>query len=198
MTQQYRNLVHYTIAHGAILNRRHTNRPAQVTLDDSALQVMTDLNEHQAFSIDETAPIDSANNKMIACGVRLLFVTNTDGHIVGLITASDLLGKRPIQYLAEHSGRREDIMVKDIMTPKQHLDVFRLTDISNARVGDIVESITQLGRQHMLVVETNEAGQESIRGIFSSTQIGRQLGTPIELSNRANSFAELGKAIASV
>lgn len=196
MSQNYRTLDHYTIAHGALLNRRRASRPDQVTMADPALLVMTDLSENQAFTIDETATIDSANIKMISCGIRLLFVTESSSQIVGLITASDILGERPMQYLAEHSGRREDILVKDIMTPKIHLDVFRLADLANARIGEVVESMAQLGRQHMLVVETDENGQESIRGMYSTTQIERQLGMSIALSNRANTFAELGKAIA--
>jgi hypothetical protein len=48
----------------------------------------------------------------------------------------------------------------------------------------------------MLVTETPEGNDyEVIRGIFSTTQIGRQLGYPVEAGERANSFAELEQVL---
>ena len=72
--------------------------------EDSALVVMTDLNKIKAFTIEATASIEFANSKMIACGVRLLFVMNADDVLVGLITASDLFGETPITHMQKHGG----------------------------------------------------------------------------------------------
>jgi CBS domain-containing protein len=168
--------------------------PQSVTRDASALTVMTDFQNKQAFRIEPTQSIHDANSKMIMCGVRLLFVTDSQNTLSGLITASDILGEKPLKYMSEHGGRRDEILVKDVMTPVSHLEGVTITALADATVDDVVTMMRDSGRQHMLVVEE---GGKSVRGIFSTTQIARQLGEPIELPLRATTFAELGQALAN-
>jgi len=165
-------------------------------LTDAATSVMTDLTEVPSFSIEETASITKANDNMIACGVRLLFVTKENGDLVGLITASDLLGEKPLQLLSKQGGSRDDILVRDIMTGKSSLEALRFADVDKATVGDIIETLKLCNRQHLLVIRSDEKTQvETVCGIFSSTQIGRLLGITIEPSTRVDTFAELERAI---
>lgn len=198
MATRYKALSYFPIARGAKINGPTFNRATDVSLDDAAVTVMTDFNEITPYSIEPTATIDDANDKMIACGVRLLFVCNTDGALLGLVTATDVLGEKPVRYLNEHGGRRDEILAQDIMTPHESLQVLYWHEVLSASVGDIVETMKAFGRQHILVVEPVEvAPGETIRGIFSTSQISRQLGMHIELAERANSFAEIEQAIAS-
>jgi len=198
MANQYKNLSYNTLVRGTKINRRTQNRQTSVSLNNPATIVMTDFSQVSPFSIEPTASIDQTNAKMIACGVRLLFVLdNTDG-LIGLITASDVLGEKPVKYIQERGGIRQDIMAKDIMTPHDKLQALQMADIENACVGDIVETMKTFGRQHILVVEKDQtSGTEYIQGLFSTSQIERQLQMNIELSNRAASFAELEKALLS-
>jgi len=198
MNNKYKVLPHYSIEQGAIVDRRMINRPTDVSLDDSAIQVMTDLNEITPFNIEPTASIDATNEKMIACGVRLLFVTDTENSLLGIVTAKDILGEKPVMYLKEHGGKREDIIVQDVMTPKNKLDVLSFNDVKRATVGDIIETLKMLGRQHTLVEEISENGSSIIRGIFSTTQISRQLGVTIDPTARAHTFADVEKVVLSV
>ena len=197
MSYYYKALPYFAIAADAKINRRTFNRPTNVSFQDSALLVMTDFNEITPFSIEATASIDAANDKMIACGVRLLFATDNSGTLLGLVTATDILGEKPLQYLKEHGGKREEIMVRDVMTAHESLLTLHMSDVQSASVGDIVETMKEFGRQHILVAEPDgdEAG-ETIRGIFSTTQISRQVGFTIELVERANNFAEVKKVLA--
>ena len=194
----FKPLEYYIIDKGVKINRRTTNRPTDVAMDDPAILVMTDFNEITPFSIEPTASIDDANDKMIACGVRLLFVTDNAGSLLGLVTATDTLGEKPLKYLQEHGGRREDIITQEIMTPHEQLLAIRMNDVQTSSVGDIIETMKAFGRQHILVTEpqSQETG-ETIRGIFSTSQISRQVGFTIELVERANNFAEVEKTFAS-
>jgi len=168
-----------------------------VLLEDRAVNVMTDLNKIRTFTIEATATLEFAVTKMIACGVRLLFVMNSENVLVGLVTASDLLGEKPILYLQKNGGAREHILIQDLMTPRESLKTLQLSDVSRSRVGDIVETMLEFGRQHILVVDfQKENHNEYICGLFSTTQISRQLGTTIDVSPRANTFAEVENAIA--
>jgi CBS domain-containing protein len=169
-----------------------------VVQEDPAYAVMTDLNKIKAVTVDATASIDFANSKMIACGVRLLFVMNADDVLVGLITASDLLGEKPITHLQKHGGPRENILVQDIMTPHVKLKTLQMTDVLKARVGDIIETMKAFDRQHILVVDKLDGEtSERICGIFSTTQISRQLGIEINTSPSTNTFAEFKSAMES-
>ena len=197
MINKFKALPHQSMKQDATLNHRMINRATNVSLDEPATVVMTDLNELTPFSIEPTASIDATNEKMIACGVRLLFVTNENENLIGIVTATDILGEKPVQYLKEHGGNREEIMVQDIMTPKYKLDVLNMIDVEKALVGDILETMNLLGRQHTLVVETTGKGKSTIRGIFSTTQISRQLGMHIEPTMRAHTFADVERVVMS-
>src|SRR5260221_13684785 len=69
--------------------------PNRVTLDSPAIEVMTDLAQVAAVTIDRSASLMEANAYMIARGVRSLFVASPEGHVDGLITTTDTLSERP-------------------------------------------------------------------------------------------------------
>lgn len=192
----YNTLKHGSLEAGATYRRPPQVLPERVTLDDPATHVMTDFTKVAAVTMGPCATIGAATQRMIATGVRLLFVCDQYNAVIGVVTATDLQGERPMQYLKEVGGKRDDIFLRDIMTPQERLDVLEMSDVERARVGDIVQTLQRFGRQHALVVDRDEQGRQIIRGLFSSTQISRQLGTNIEPTAVANSFAEVNAALA--
>jgi CBS domain containing-hemolysin-like protein len=168
----------------------------RVTLDNPATDVMTDLTHVTTITIDPAASIEDALQKMIHAGVRLLLVTNPQNVVLGVITAKDIHSEKPIKFLNKVGIRHQDILVRDIMTPAESLDVLRMEDVTRVSVGDIVATLKRVNRQHALVLETQTAGAPfAIRGIFSTSQIGRQLGMSIDDPVIAVTFAELGEAL---
>ena len=165
--------------------------PDRVSLESSALDVMTDLTKVTAITVNPCAPLEAANERMVVSGVRLLLVTDQRHNVQGLITATDLLGDKPMRYLQEVGGKREDIMARDIMTPQGQLEVLEMKEVERAKVGDVVATLLKAHRQHALVVETNEDGNQVIRGILSTKQISLQLGSKREMQDSAATFAEL-------
>lgn len=161
-----------------------------------ALAVMTDLRKIPAATIDPQAPLDAANRFMIRRGVRLLLVTDDDRRVLGLITANDILGEKPVQFGLERGIKRQDILVRDIMTPSARLEVLLYADLARAEVGHIVATLKHSGRQHALVVDdAGDDGVQAVRGIFSASQIARQLGVAIQTTEVAQTFAEIGAAL---
>lgn len=194
----YQTLAYDNLSRNTVLTRPVQMRPGSVSMDDPALLVMTDLRRTLPFVIEPLASIDEANKKMLACGVRLLFVTDASSTILGLITATDILGEKPVTYLETHGGTRDQILVEDIMTPREDLEAFHFGVVARAQVGDVVATLKMFGRQHMLVIDFDASQQrEAVCGLFSSTQIGRQLGMDIIITERANTFAELESLLAS-
>jgi CBS domain-containing protein len=195
MNANYQHLSHEFLAPGSTLIQSHGPRPGSIRFDDRAELVYTDLSQTRPFTVNPTATIDQVNDKMIACGVRLLFVTDADEKLLGLVTYTDLFGDKPVRYIQEHGGKRGDILAQDIMTPLRSLEVLDIGNVLKARVGDIVETIKAAGRQHMLVCSTNENAQQTIVGLFSSTRMEKLLGVKIEFSARAQNFADLERAL---
>ncbi len=196
MKMIYKPLSYSELKPGTVLHRPDHKQPGNVSPNDPAITVMTDLSSVNPITIDPTLSIQAANDKMIAFGVRLLFVTNGEA-VVGIITAYDILGEKPVKHLQEHGGTHAEILVRDIMTPQEQLEVLHLSRVRDANVGDIVETMRSSRRLHALVVERQAGEPDSIRGLFSTTQIGRQLGITVEPSNRANTFAELEEVLVS-
>lgn len=176
--------------------------PETVRLNNPALDVMTDLRRVKAVTIEPSAPVNTALQKMIYAEVRLLLVTNADDIILGVITARDIMGEKPVNYAAESRAPRDAVLVEHIMTPAEHMQVLKISDVLRANVGDIILTLKEANRQHALVVEAASAsagdlswaatsGNDIVRGIFSTSQIGRQLGIEIQPTGRVQNFAEL-------
>jgi len=97
--------------------------------------------------------------------------------------------------------RHGEVLVRDIMTPSDRLEILERDAVSHARVGDVVATLRFAGRQHALVVESSPeapGNEKTIIGIFSLTQIARQLGVPPQqVHDIARTFAEIEAVIAS-
>jgi len=166
-----------------------------VSLDSPALDVMTDLTRVAAATIEPSAPIAAANEYMIARAVRSLFVTAAGGQLLGLVTTTDILGERPVRVIHARGISRSELLVSDVMTPVDSIVAMRIEDVRAAKVGHIVASLKQAGRHHELVSEQLPGGKTCIRGIFSASQIARQLGVPLQITELARTFAEIEEAL---
>ena len=195
MNRQYYPLSAHRLQAGA--RHHHPGQDAQrVRVDSPALAVMTDLKQIPAATIDLEAPVDAANRFMIRRGVRLLLVSDDERRVLGLITSNDILGEKPVQFALERGIKRQEIRVRDIMTPCERLEVLDYADLIHAEVGHIVATLQRTGRQHALVVDMGDDGKtQSVRGIYSASQIARQLGVAIHTTEVAQTFAEIGAAL---
>lgn len=169
----------------------------QQTLASPARQVMTDLTQVSAVVVDPQATMEAAHEMMQQRGVRMLLALDADGTLAGLITANDILGEKPMHLVNQRRIRHSEILVADVMTPMARLDAFEWKAVQSARVGDIVARLQQAQRQHALVTQTAAGGQVLVRGIFSLSQIARQLGIALQLPEGASSFAEIEAALAA-
>lgn len=195
MPKPYHALSSYILQLGTSFYSYHQGLPEIIRLDNSALDAMTDLRRVRAVTVAPGVPIDTALQKMIYAEVRLLLVTDAHDIILGLITARDIMEEKPVNYAAKVRVSHDAILVEHIMTPADQIQVLQMADVLRASVGDIVLTLKNANRQHALVVEPTEdaalSGAEIVRGIFSTTQIGKQLGMEIQPTGRVQNFAEL-------
>lgn len=169
--------------------------PKSVTEDSPAVDVLTDLRHIHAAVIEPTESMETAHAYMVQRGVRLLLVLSKERSLCGLITATDILGEKPLHIAQERRIKHSEILVSDIMTPLDKLEAIPFEDVKTARVGQVIASLRESGRQHTLVKERDSAGRVVICGIFSLTQIERQMGVAIPPSGVAHTFAEIEAAL---
>jgi len=165
--------------------------PDKVTPEDAAATVMTDLTRVTAIIVLPGDSVNEAHRRMIQRGVRLLLVVDQDRKVLGLLTALDILGEKPLLAAAERGLRREELQVRDVMTAQERLEVLSMSDVRTAKVGHIVATLKKAGRQHAVVVDRDAHGRQVVRGLFSATQVARQLGVTIQTSEVARTFSEI-------
>ncbi len=192
MDRDYDALPIRELGAGAGFRRPTYAQAAKVSMESPALEVMTDLTRVTPATIRPQAPLAGANQFMITRGVRLLLVADDHEKVLGLLSATDLLGERPMIVATERGLRRAELTVADIMVPAERIDVIALADVEGARVGHVLETLRRAGRQHALVVD----GEGAVRGIFSLSQIARQLGIAVATGGEvARTFSEIEAAI---
>lgn len=180
---------------GVTYNPAGTSVPKAVKVDSPAIEVMTDLRKIEVATIEKSATLAQANQAMIARGVRLLLVVGENRHIEGLITARDTMGEKPITLIRERGGKHVELTVADLMIPRSSIETLSLDAVLHAEVGHIIATLKEVGRQHTLVIDAS-SGEETVCGVFSATQIGRQLGVPILTFEVARTFAEIEAELA--
>lgn len=188
--REYSALTLVPLAAGALVAAPQP--PERVSLDDPAFAVMTDLRAVRAATTHPHEPIDRAHAHMLQRGVRLLFVIDANGSVVGVLTATDLLGEKPMRFMQSRGVARSDLAVDDLMTPASMLEAIPVQDVAQMRVGHIVATHKAVRRQHIMVAED---GGKRVRGLFSLSQVARQLGLELHTTEVAQTFADIEAAL---
>ena len=195
MSLDYAALPLRPLAAGARIRTATPHGGERPTLESRALRVMTDFAVVPAATVEPGMLVREANEYMIRRGVRSLIVVDATGRIVGIITATDVLGERPIQAALERNVSSAEVAVRELMTPADRMEALPLESLLDARIGHVIATLQRAGRQHALVVERGVDG-DVVRGIFSLSQIASELGVTIESAGVASTFAEIERALA--
>ena len=165
--------------------------PELVHFHDSAMQVFTDFARVYPVTVTADRTIDYALHKMKNSGVRLLLVVDKKHHMIGLISAYQIMGDDPVRLAEDRQLDHSQITVAMLMQPQSDIKVLELSHLRDARVGHIVATLHQLEQKYMIVVD-----QGHVSGLFSASQISRQLGRKIlEEEMPAHSLAEMVHSI---
>lgn len=195
MIRNFTALGSHPLKAGSTIARPTQELAQNVSLNDPAINVMTDLGSVSVVVVRAMTSMEKANAKMIRYGVRTLLVLDDADKVAGILTATDVLGDKPVRFLQQVGGTHADILVRDVMTVQRDLKVLKLEEVKSSRVGDILITLKAAGRQHTIVVEDHADGSQTVRGLFSATQIARQLGVQIRTAEAAKIFAEIEASI---
>jgi CBS domain-containing protein len=182
---------------GTVIAQARDWQTDPVTLDSPALEVMTDLTTVKAATVGPSMTLRQAEQTMIYLGVRTLFVVSEMPAIEGLVTSTDLHGNQQMRLVQQRNIRYEELCVADVMAGLSELDAIDYEDMKAATVGNVVATLRRHGRNHLLVSEATAGEQRRrVRGVISRTQIERQLGLPVPVTEVANTFADVVQMLA--
>jgi CBS domain-containing protein len=145
-----------------------------VALEDPAKSVMTDFSEHSIVTVRADEQIDGALEHMRHAGVRSAFVLDdARERVLGLITAYDIMGEKPLRLEQEMLAGREELLVRHLMESTVDWEVLRIGDVERATVAAVLDAFKRSGRTHLPVVAEQPAGGARLRGVFSSAKLLR-------------------------
>jgi CBS domain-containing protein len=143
---------------------------------DPALSVMTDFRERSSVTVPETLSIDSALEHMKHTGVRCAFaIDESQRLVVGLITAYDIMGEKPMRHMRLTSTPRAQVLVKDLMVRLNDWRVAQVKQVERHTVADVAHLFDETLVTHIVVVESDDSGVERLRGILSAAKVRRLL-----------------------
>lgn len=169
-----------------------TELPEIIHWDDPALQAMVDFKYIKAETISAHDPIDTALMAIKNCQYHTLLVIDHDRKVVGIVSAEDLLGEKPLKVIQEKRLPRAEISVGMVMIPQADLIAIDQENLRHAKVGHIVETLHANKQHFILIIKSDEKNNHSVRGLFSISQISKQLGQDVTKDlSEARSIAEL-------
>jgi CBS domain-containing protein len=143
---------------------------------DPALSVMTDFRERSSVTVPELITIDAALEHMKHTGVRCAFaVDEALRQVVGLITAYDIMGEKPMRHMRLTSTVRAQVLVKDLMLRLPDWHVAQIKQIETQTVAAVARLFDETLLTHVVVMETDEHGAQRLRGILSAAKVRRLL-----------------------
>jgi CBS domain-containing protein len=143
---------------------------------DPALTAMTDFRERSSVTVRHGDSIDAALDHMKHAGVRSAFVVETEGRVVvGLITAYDIMGDKPMRYVQDHRTRRSEVIVRDIMKPLAELQCVDIRDVEQSTIAAVARMFDETGLTHVPVMEQDEHGAQRLRGLLSAARVRKLL-----------------------
>ena len=163
--------------------------------DDPALAVFTDLAHGPCVVVSHRDGLDATLHVMMRAGVRMAFVSGSDGELSGMVTAEDIQGERPVLRSSASHVPHGELTVADVMVPLGQWDTVELSTVRTARLGDVARTLSAHGLRYLLVTQVKQ-GQTVLRGLFSARRLEQALGTRLDHDLHSRSFAELEQALA--
>lgn len=162
---------------------------------EPALNLLTDLRHSACVVASHRDGLDQTLHLMLRAGVRMVFVAGADGQLVGMVTAEDIQGERPVVRASSQKVHHGELTLSDVMIPVSHWDTVDLAQVRTARLGDVAATMHEHGLRYLLVTQTKN-GSTMLRGLFSARRLEMAMNTTIEPDLHSRSFAELEQALA--
>lgn len=160
-----------------------------------ALSLLTDLQQSACVVASHLDSLEQTVHLMMRAGVRMVFVSGVDGTLVGMISAEDVQGERPVVRASSNQMPVRELTLADVMVPVGAWDTVDMGQVRTARLGDVAATLQEHNLRYLLVTQTKN-GQTYLRGLFSARRLEMAMRQPIQADLHSRSFAELESVLA--
>jgi CBS domain-containing protein len=182
-----------TVSTAAIRQIEQPSTTVTPSMHSLAKEVFTDFTMQTPMMLEQHTGIDDAREMMRRTHSRLKLVIDAQETFRGVIALEDLVSAKVMTEMKNHGLRRHELTVAHVMTPRSALRAVDSRDFATATIGDVLATMKKYGEQHVLVVDIQRG---AIRGIVSASDIARKMHVPITISERANTFSDIYRAVA--
>jgi CBS domain-containing protein len=162
----------------------------QTSLTSPATDIFTDFKKNEALVIDGDTTAVEALELMSKTHIRMKIVVSKENDFIGIISTEELTERKIIAAVAKGSDRHE-ILVSDLMLPRDKLHAFDFKELETATVNDVVSALENYGLRNCLVLDKEH---HHIRGVISTSDVARKLHLAIDIYAKV-SFSQIFKVI---
>ncbi len=152
--------------------------PTVVHIEDPARDVFFDFLIIKPLVINAHQYMHEAKKIMENRTLHVMLVLDDNSsEFIGIIALEDILGTKPVQLQRTYNIELKDLFVKHMMVARDKLVAIDYHNVETAKVGHIIKTLHELNQHFLFVTEKSpEDGSIRLRGIFTDTQINKQLG----------------------
>lgn len=167
--------------------------PEVTHIHDSAMTIMVDFKYHTPPTISAHKSLDEAKLEMQIYHLPVLLVADLEKNVVGIITAEDILGEKPVKVSQERRIPRSEIEVEMVMLSFKDIIALNFDDITHLKVGHVIQTLRETKQHDLLVIKVDpHTGTQKLRGLFSASIISRQLDRDVtKILSEAEPITEL-------
>jgi CBS domain containing-hemolysin-like protein len=154
----------------------HPDEFDDVTLSSPALSVITDYKYHRPHVVESHLGAVEVADQMFYENIRFKLVIDRSDDLVGLVSSEELSEQNILLHQVGARIKRNEVLVADVMLPREVVSAIPYTDFARATVADIIALLQRHGQQHCFIVDQDN---HHIRGVVSTTEIARRLHIPV-------------------
>ncbi|MEX1222556.1 MAG: hypothetical protein WEA82_10680 [Idiomarina sp.] len=135
---------------------------------EPAVRVLHDFASKPPLQLLRQTSLAAAEAQLLQSGEFEAVVTSSEGGLVGVLALQHIHSRKTLDLAQQQHLRWEQLRVENAMIPVNQLPGVSCSQVQQARIGDVVATLQQLGN-HYLLVHTKDA----VRGIISALTIQR-------------------------
>ncbi|WP_153913430.1 CBS domain-containing protein [Shewanella sp. TC10] len=164
-----------------------STRTEVTNLESSALDVFTDFDVARPIVVDASTTAIGTAIIMEQTHAYMRLVVDKHNKFLGVITQRELSDHNLMLTAKRLSLTIDELLVTEVMVPREEIQAFDYRQISTAKVSDVVRLLQENNLHHMLVIDHE---LHHIRGLIAASDLARKLNMPIEIHQRP-SFSQI-------
>ncbi len=163
-------------------------------LQSPASYVLKEAGQDKGLKLKAGLAIELARTILTETNRLTAVVVDKQGAVVGLVSLADLESVKVLTVAARLGLLRNELVLRDLMTPVSGLSCISYTASTRVTVGEVVQTLQQASKPYLLVLDGTD---NSLIGYFSAQDIAHKLGVSIPIELVPKTFNEVVNVVSN-